>query len=257
MRVVRFAFSPTWLLLLILAAAGLLLGRAVWYDVHQSLEAMAPALFGKVVVIDAGHGGYDPGVLGTGDSQEADINLVIAKKLEEYCRQAGMTVLMSRTTDQALADTKAEDLRLRAQLGESADLFISLHCNGYPDSDTLHGVQVFYQKGNEAGQLLAETIQSSLQQTLENTDRTALPHSDSYLLKHITAPAAIVEMGFLSNPEEETLLQNETYQWQMAWGIYQALNTFFQVEDSNQPTHSIPEEESTPTSGGNDPTAIL
>ena len=137
---------------------------------------------------------------------------------------------MSRTSDQALADTKAEDLHSRAQLGETADLFISLHCNSYPNSSDLHGAQVFYQRENEAGQLLAEAIQNSIKQTIGNTDRIALPHPDSYLLKHVASPSVIVEMGFLSNPEEEALLQNETYQWQMAWSIYQALNTFFQED---------------------------
>ena len=92
MRVVRFAFSPTWLLLLILAAAGLLLGRTVWYDVHQSLEAMAPALFGKVVVIDAGHGGLRSWGPGYGGFPGSGYKLSHRQKLEEYCRQAGMTV---------------------------------------------------------------------------------------------------------------------------------------------------------------------
>ena len=235
MRVFRLRISRSCLLLISLLLVGASLGRSIWRDVNNDLQAMAPALFGQVILIDAGHGDYDPGVMGISGAREADINLAIAKKLEEYCRQGGMTVLMTRSSDAALADRKKEDMRRRVELAETADIFVSLHCNSYIGSSKQHGAQVFYQKGNEAGQLLAEAVQTRLKEELGNTDRVALAHPDSYLLKNIDAPAIIAEMGFLSNQEEEALLQNESYQWQVAWSIYQALNDFFLMDEPEKP----------------------
>jgi len=225
----KLSHSRSFILLLLLL--GLLFLSLIWQDVQESLDTMSPALFGQVILIDAGHGGYDPGVLGVDGSREADINLAIAKKLEEYCLQGGMTVLMSRNQDAAMASSKGEDMKSRVRLAESADLFISLHCNSYLGSSEQRGAQVFYQRGNEAGKLLAEGVQLRFRQELANTERAALAHPDSYLLKNIEAPAVIAEMGFLSNREEAELLQNEAYQWKIAWAIYQALNDFFSMEE--------------------------
>ncbi|MDO4732022.1 MAG: N-acetylmuramoyl-L-alanine amidase [Bacillota bacterium] len=232
MRIIRVRPFPTCLFLLLLLLGGFL-AEKLRQTLQQDLEAMAPALFGKLILIDAGHGGFDPGVLGTAGSREAEINLSVAKKLEEYCMQGGMTVLMSRSGDMALAGSKRADLEARVLLAETVDLFISLHCNSYLGSSLQQGAQVFYRQDNAAAQLLAEGIQHRLRQELGNTERSALPHPNSYLLKQIQAPAVIAELGFLSNPQEEALLQDESYQWKIAWAIYQAVNDFFLLEAAN------------------------
>lgn len=231
MRVFRLPFSPNWLLLPILCLS-LFFGQLFWREIYAELEAMAPALFGHSILIDPGHGGFDPGVIGVNGAKEAEINLAISKKLEEYCRQGGMTVMLSRSSDQALAERKQADMEARVRLAQTADVVVSLHCNSYLGNSSQRGAQVFYHSGNAEGQRLAQAVQACFQRELGNTERTALAHPNSYLLRQIDAPAIIAEMGFLSNPEEEALLQDESYQWEVAWSIYQALNDFFLEEET-------------------------
>lgn len=201
---------------------------------NSAADAMAPALFGKSVVIDPGHGGWDPGMKGSSGSIEATVNLEIAQKLAEYCRQAGAFVSMTRETDNALGDTKAEDMAARVDLTEEADadIFISIHCNSFPGQ---RGAQVFYESGNEEGQALAEFIQSSIKEQLNNTERSAMAHADAYLLHQISGPAVICETGFLSHSEEEALLTDNEYQWDMAWAIFTGLVEYLN-EGSQQET---------------------
>ncbi len=185
----------------------------------EGAAALSPSLFGKSIVIDPGHGGWDPGMSGINGSREADINLEIALKLAEYCREAGATVTMTRESDMALGASKNEDMQQRVAICEKAavDIFISIHANSYPGQ---HGAQVFYESGNLEGKTLAEKVQANIVEQLQNTDRVALAHADAYLLHKITGAAVICETGFLSNSEEEALLSEGSYQWDMAWAIF-------------------------------------
>lgn len=196
----------------------------------QASTALSPAMYGISIVIDAGHGGWDPGKIGA-SSEEAEINLAVARALAEYCRNAGALVTMTRETDNALGDSKSEDMQKRVEIATAAnaDIFISLHCNSFVSSPAQHGAQAFYQKGNEAGRLLAEAVQTAITDQLGNTTRSALTHPSSYLLEKIDCSAVICEMGFLTNSEEEKLLQTEDYQWQMAWAIYCGLISYLQI----------------------------
>ena len=133
-------------------------------------------------------------------------------------------MVMTRESDTALADTKTEDMKARAALTENIDMFISIHCNSFPNQ---RGAQVFFQNGNEEGQALAEAVQNSIKQQLGNTERTAMAHADSYLLKNISGPAIICETGFLSHHEEEKLLLDEGYQWSMAWAIFSGMAEYW------------------------------
>ncbi len=230
MRVYRFPFPRALLVILPLAAAALFLSHALWRQIQISVEALSPALFGRVVVVDPGHGGWDPGMLGVNRVREADVNLAVAKKLAEYCQQGGVRVVLTRAEDAALAESKTGDLAARVAVSEKSDAFISLHCNSYLGSSAERGAQVFYEAGNEAGQALAQQVQDQLKADLENTDRLPMAHPGAYLLRHRDGPAVIVEMGFLSNEEEAALLLDETYQWKIAWAVYQALNRYFREE---------------------------
>lgn len=216
---------------LLLAAALLaLLGMSSLLTAEPLRPALAPALFGRSLVIDAGHGGWDPGMVGP-NSVEKEINLAVALALAEYCRAGGAAVSLTRESDQALDASKPADMALRVELAEAApaDLFISLHCNSFVSGPSQRGAQVFFQRDNEAGRELALTVQQRLAAELGNTDRQALPHADSYLLKNISAPAVICEMGFLSNPEEEALLIDSAYQWQLAWSLYLAIVDYYSI----------------------------
>lgn len=210
---------PFLIIVVILVSLTLLYTLRLYLLKKNIAETLAPALFNKSVAIDAGHGGWDPGVRGTTNSREADVNLKIALKLAEYCRESGAAVTMTRESDIALADTKVADMAARVEIVREADadIFISIHCNSYPGQ---RGAQVFYEKGNDAGQALAEAIQESIRNTLKNTNRKALVHADAFLLHQIDGAAVICETGFLSNSNEEALLKDDAYQWDMAWAIF-------------------------------------
>jgi len=218
--------SPRRLLMIVLVLALLLAAKAAMGNAAE--QALAPALFGRSIVIDPGHGGWDPGMTGNNGSVEQDINLAVALRLAEYLRQAGALVTLTRENGEALAETKAADMAARVFITREtgADLFISLHCNSFVSSRSQHGAQVFFQSGSAEGRRLAETLQASLVQELDNTDRLALKHPDSYLLKNIDCPAVLAEMGFLSNAAEEELLMDPAYQWQVAWALFLGVEEF-------------------------------
>lgn len=222
-----FIRLPRWLVMpaLCLIFISTLWGVRLWADSGGTAAALAPALLGKSIVIDPGHGGWDPGMTGASGCCEADVNLEIAQKLAEYCRQAGAAVTMTRESDLALGDTKTADMAARVDLAHTseADLFISIHCNSFPGQ---RGAQVFYESGNQAGQALAEHIQDSIRTQLNNTERSAMAHRDAYLLHQISGAAVICESGFLSHPQEETLLTDNKYQWDLAWAIFSGIAAY-------------------------------
>lgn len=191
-----------------------------------------------VVLIDAGHGGKDPGKVGIHEVLEKEINLEIARKLELLLLQNDVAVVMTRNEDKDLASEDAvsrknEDLRERAKLIREAEpiLTVSIHQNSYPEED-VDGAQVFYLSGSEKGKLLATMLQESLKQELaDGNHRVAKANRDYYLLKQSTdeAPVVIVECGFLSNTREAELLSSEEYQEKIAFslllGIMEYINT--------------------------------
>lgn len=176
----------------------------------------------KNIIIDAGHGGYDPGKVATDGTEEKDINLSIAEILAGYMRQGGANVTLTRISDEALSGDKKKDLKQRAQFAKSedTDIFISIHQNSFPQED-VHGAQVFYKKDSEAGKSLAIAIQKRLAEVAD-VGNTRVPKADGsyYILKNSTIPSVIVECGFLSNDEEKEKLLDEEYRKHIAWAIY-------------------------------------
>ncbi|ASK61582.1 N-acetylmuramoyl-L-alanine amidase CwlD [Virgibacillus phasianinus] len=189
-------------------------------------------LAGKTVVLDPGHGGPDGGAVGKDQTLEKGITLKVAKMLQSYLQQTGATVYLTRERDMDLADAdtkglarrKAEDIRNRLKMIENkqADLFISIHLNALP-STKWSGAQTFYYPKSDKSEHLAKMIQAEIIRNLENTDRTALPLTGMYLLKHAKAPGALVEIGFLSNVQERELLKKKDYQEKMAASIYEGI----------------------------------
>ncbi len=185
-------------------------------------------------LIDAGHGGFDPGKVGDGDVYEKDINLAIAKKLQSYFEQSGATVIMTRTDDNALAGTKNDDMRARKETvnNAKADILISIHQNSYETSE-VRGAQVFYYSSEES-EALATNIQDEFNREINASNTKNQSENDSYyLLKETNVPAVIVESGFLSNPEEAKLLSTDEYQDKIAWSIYVGTINYFNSVESN------------------------
>ena len=188
-----------------------------------------------VVVLDAGHGGNDPGKVGIDGSLEKDINLEIALRLKQYLEQADVKVVMTREEDRGLYEDedngkKAADMRNRcARINESgADLAVSIHQNSYHEEE-ISGGQVFYYKDSANGKKLAEVLQKRFTYVLgDRNRRLAKANGNYYLLLHVRCPIVIVECGFLSNRSEAAMLQNDVYQDRLAWtlhlGILEYLN---------------------------------
>ena len=190
-----------------------------------------------VVVVDAGHGGNDPGKVAVNGSLEKDINLAIAKRLAWYLEQADVTVIMTRDSDSGLysptdSRKKTSDMQRRCQImNESkADLAVSIHQNSYHDEE-IFGGQVFYYADSAPGKRLAERIQKRFDYVLGAENRRQPKANESYyLLLHAECPAVIVECGFLSNWREASLLGDEEYQDRMAYTIHMGILEYLNGE---------------------------
>lgn len=189
----------------------------------------------KTVVIDAGHGGDDPGKVGINGALEKDINLEIALLVKQYLEANDVSVVMTREDENGLYDEnasnkKVQDMKRRVEMIEETNpvLTVSIHQNSYPE-EYVHGAQVFYYTGSNEGRALAETIQNRLIAGVDPENNRQIKANDSYyLLKKTQTPIVIVECGFLSNNAEAEKLCDEVYQKELAWeiciGILQYLN---------------------------------
>ncbi|MBP3609812.1 MAG: N-acetylmuramoyl-L-alanine amidase CwlD [Lachnospiraceae bacterium] len=223
----------------LLMAGILLLGAGYLQRVEESQAAytMTQKAEGPVVVIDAGHGGKDPGKVGVNSALEKDINLNIALRLKSLLEQNGVLVVMTREEDKDLASENAasrknEDLRARVKLLEetSPALMVSIHQNSYPEAD-VDGAQVFYYSGSEEGKVLGTVIQEQLKSEMDDGNhRVAKANKEYYLLKKSCCPAVIVECGFLSNPTEADLLASEEYQEKLAFAIHLGIMEYLNTE---------------------------
>ena len=190
---------------------------------------------GRTIVIDAGHGGVDPGAVSAAGAIEKEITLQIAKELEYLLKRAAVYVVMVRHGDYDLADSsetnllnrKRQDLSKRVLIAKeaNADLYISIHANYFP-SPRWSGAQTFYYEGSAESQHLARTLQTELVRYLGPNNRLASP-GDFRVLRDTTMPAAMVEVGFLSNPREAQLLSQESYQKQVAAAIFSGILRYY------------------------------
>ncbi|MDR1558287.1 MAG: N-acetylmuramoyl-L-alanine amidase [Clostridiales bacterium] len=182
----------------------------------------------KIVLIDAGHGGADPGKV-SGKTEEKNINLEIAKMLQGYLEQADATVFMTRVDDSDLAQTKKSDMYSRKLTANTskADIFVSIHQNSYPDS-SVQGSQVFYFNRSDNSKRLAECIQKEIKAFVNSRNKyEATENSNYYVLRQTTMPAVIVECGFLTNQNEKYKLNDPDYQDRLAWAIYMGIVDYF------------------------------
>lgn len=184
----------------------------------------------KCIVIDAGHGGDDPGKVGINGALEKDINLQIALKVKSYLEMEGIRVVMTRTDENGLYDAKAknkkvQDMKRRiAMIEEAAPVItVSIHQNSYPE-EYVKGAQVFYYKDSEESRIAAEIMQKSLKDRLDPENRReAKANASYYLLKKTSSPVIIVECGFLSNAGEAEKLSGDEYQERVAWAIFMGI----------------------------------
>lgn len=204
---------------------------------EKSIETVSLPTTNKVIVLDAGHGKPDEGAENSDGISEAAINLKIALKVQNLLEQSGTTVILTRSDENGIYDDessslkqkKISDIHNRVKIGNesSADVFVSIHLNKIPQSK-YDGWQTFYKAGDTECMNLAKSIQASLNNSIDReNNRIAKSIDNIYIVKNVTIPLAIVECGFLSNPEESQLLQQDEYQDKIAWGIYTGIINFF------------------------------
>lgn len=188
----------------------------------------------RVIVIDAGHGGYDPGAITPQGTYEKDVNLAVAKKVGKYLEPSGMKIILTRDEDEDYVPdgvkgkkTKKQlDLNYRINLAAAAkaEAFVSIHVNAVSGAQK-SGAESFYHYNSEKGKSLAEFIQRELIKIPEMNRRVAKP-GDFYVVKNTTMPAVIVEVGYLSNPAEEKKLLQGWYQDQLAKAVAKGIAVY-------------------------------
>lgn len=224
--------------LLILFLTALFLGN---FFCNVTKKTNAIANFGdRTIVIDAGHGGEDGGAIGLNDILEKDINLKIAKKLNDTFTNAGFSTLMTRTEDKAiykqepgksktLRQKKVDDLKNRVNIANSSDknILVSIHQNKFTNPK-YSGTQIFYSSNNKDSELLANFVKEAITNTLqsENKRENKKASKDIYILNNVSVPAIIVECGFLSNEEESKKLLTDDYQKSIANCIFEGVKKF-------------------------------
>lgn len=203
-------------------------------------STFAPTRFsGETVVIDAGHGGEDGGAVSVSGAIESQINLAIALRLDEILGLYGVNTVLLRDSDISLHDSDAQTLRQKkvsdlhnrvaAIQALENPIVISIHQNTYTSSQ-YHGAQVFYANG-DLSLPLAQITQATLKQALDpSNERHPTAVSESvYLMNHISCRAILVECGFLSNRQEDALLQSPGYQTKLAAALAGAYLSYQQM----------------------------
>lgn len=179
-----------------------------------------------LVVIDAGHGGWDPGAIGYYGTQEKDINLNIAR----FIRLLGLyddeiSIVLTRSEDIYIPHRERTGLANRLR----ADLFVSIHANAHPRSPAANGIEVLVHDDTNLrtypqNRALALLLQKRLTRALGVTDR-GIKHQRLFI-RWAEMPAVLIETGFLTNPTEELKLRSFTYQWTVAQTIFDAIKEY-------------------------------
>ncbi|VBB08040.1 n-acetylmuramoyl-l-alanine amidase [Lucifera butyrica] len=184
-------------------------------------------LQGKVIVIDPGHGGSNPGAVAN-NTRESDNNLAVGLKLRDKLRQAGAKVVMTRDTDRTVApegSTLDQELQARITIAEEnqADIFVSIHSNDN-DDPSIAGTMSFYPNGKSSA--LARAVQNAVVKETHAVNRGVSP-ANFYVLRNNPVPAMLLEMGFVSNPTEAARLHDATYRASIAQGIFNGIVNYF------------------------------
>jgi len=190
-----------------------------------------------VVMLDPGHGGYDPGAVSSQGIYEKAINLQIAQRVKEMLRPSGIEVFLTREEDldyvpngvKGKTTRKQIDLNRRIEMAneEKADILVSLHVNATVTGQN-SGAETFYHYKSESGKRLAELIQQEMIKITGMNRRIAKP-GDFYIIKNSNMPTVIVEVGYLSSPKEQKKLQQTWYQEQLSRAIAKGIANYFEL----------------------------
>lgn len=181
------------------------------------------------VCIDPGHGGFDPGAVGLSGAQEKVVTLAVAKQVASILRGVGVDVVLTRESDELLAGTINADLGMRYDKANwaKADVFVSIHCNSAADPKA-NGTETFHYTGSPAGKKLAGHIQARMVAALGLRDR-GVKQANFAVLRGTNMPAALAEIAFISNPDEEKLLESPAFQVKAARAIAEGIADYLGV----------------------------
>lgn len=187
-------------------------------------------LDGKIITLDAGHGGSDPGAIGSDGTKEKNITLSITKMVKEILEQKGAKVYMTRTTDVDVFGpnaSDAEELQARVNVGEkyNSDMFVSLHINSSVNKN-VGGFSTYYYPKTDNDLRLAKNIQNKLAANF-GVDDLGVRQANFYVIKRISMPAVLVEMCFISNEKELTLMKGQWFQKKTARLIAEGIEKYF------------------------------
>lgn len=194
---------------------------------NDDQDPVAPASQ-RSVLLDAGHGGFDPGTQGTWTGiYESEINLAITKKLEKVLVENGYKVIMTRTDEKALAPGKEGDMQAREQmiLTSGANIFVSIHQNAF-EGDHACGPEVYYHPTMPDSETLANCIEGQLKTVVGSKPSRGVKQYEHRLTKFMKY-SVLIECGFITNMEEERNLTSDEYQTNIANAIFQGIEDFF------------------------------
>lgn len=202
------------------------------YVLDEREKAKKSSLSGKIITIDPGHGGSDPGAIGPAGTQEKVVNLSVSKKIALLLSQRKANVRMTRTTDIDVLGknaTDVQDLQYRVDVGTNSntDIFVSIHSNASPNRN-VSGTTTYYYLKTPKDTLLARCVQDKLVE-IANLDNLGVRTAGFYVIKNSKVPAILVELGFLTNAEEEKLLASSEFQDKLAYGVVAGLEDYFKA----------------------------
>ncbi len=186
---------------------------------------------GKIIVLDPGHGGSDPGAIGPTGLQEKQVTLPVAEYLKSILEAKGAKVILTRTTDVDVYGPHAsgvDELQARVNVanGNQADAFMSIHINSFSNPN-VGGIATYYFDGSDQSKKLASSVQGQIaEHSGFNGDRGIQP-GNLYVLRHSLMPSILVELGFISNPTEEGHLKESSTQKDFANELAKGLELYF------------------------------
>lgn len=192
--------------------------------------SFTPGLKNKLIVLDPGHGGSDPGAIGPSQYYEKTVTLAVAQNVKQLLEKAGAKVIMTRQADRDVygsGATDVDELKARTTVANNrkADVFVSIHANSFTDR-SVGGTSTYYYQKTLYDSMLARSLQTGMIEAGGLQDRRVNP-ANFYVIKRTRMPAALVELAFISNPKEEKLLSSPEFQQKMSQGIVRGLEQFF------------------------------
>lgn len=186
---------------------------------------------GKVITIDPGHGGSDPGAIGPNGTMEKDVTLAISKKLKKALEDKGAIVNMTRTTDVDVYGPNAsgpDELQARVDVGTAnkSDIFVSVHINSFSNPN-VGGITTYYYDKNQYDTRLASCVQAKIADESGFAGDRGIQPGNIYVLRRSLMPAILLELGFISNPKEEALLKQADVQQQFADEVAAGIESYF------------------------------